>query len=50
MNFGCMAQGDNKAGQKGTNAIFVMTRDDIKHVLWQNKTFTYRNPVVDYRP
>jgi hypothetical protein len=24
-DFGCMAQGDNKMGQKGTNAMFVMT-------------------------
>ncbi len=29
-DFGGMAQGDNKTGQKGTNAMFVMTHDKIK--------------------
>jgi hypothetical protein len=28
-DFGGMAQGDNKMGQKGTNSIFVMTHDEI---------------------
>jgi hypothetical protein len=28
-DFGGMAQGDNKTGQKGTNAIFVMTHEEI---------------------
>ncbi len=28
-----MAQGDNKIGQKGTDAMFVMTHEDIKHAL-----------------
>jgi hypothetical protein len=37
-------------GQQGTNAMFVMTHDKIKHVLGSGKTFTYGNPVVDYRP
>ncbi len=45
-----MAQGDNKTGQKGTNVMFVMTHNEIKHVLQQNKKFTYGNPVVDYLP
>jgi hypothetical protein len=49
-DFGGMAQGDNKTGQKETNAMFVMTLNEIKHVLWQIKTFLYGNPVVDYRP
>jgi hypothetical protein len=49
-DFGGMAQGDNKTGQKGTNAMFVMTHDEIRQVLAQNKKFTYGNPVVDYRP
>jgi hypothetical protein len=31
--FGGMAQGDNKTGQKGTNAMFVMTHDKIKQVV-----------------
>jgi hypothetical protein len=46
-NFGGMAQGNNKMGQKGTNAIFVMTHDEIRHVLLEGKKFTYGNPVVD---
>ena len=49
-DFGSMAQGDLKMGQKGTNAMFVMTHDEIKHVLRQGKKFTHRNPVVNYRP
>ena len=49
-DFGGMAQGDNKTGQKGTNAMFVMTHEDIKRALANKKKFTYGNPVVDYRP
>ncbi len=45
-----MAQGDNKTGQKGTNAMFVMTHDKIAHVLRAGKVFTYANPVVDHIP
>jgi hypothetical protein len=43
-DFGGMAQGDNKTGQKGTNGMFVMTHDEIKHVLWQNKKKYLRKP------
>jgi hypothetical protein len=49
-DFGGMAQGNNKTGQKGTNAMFVMTHDEIAHVLRVGKVFTYANPVVDHRP
>jgi hypothetical protein len=49
-DFGGMAQGCNKTGQKGTNAMFVMTHDDIRHALAAKKKFTYANPVVDYQP
>jgi hypothetical protein len=45
-----MAQGDNKTGQKGTNAMFVMTHDKIALTLAAKKHFTYGNPVVDYIP
>ncbi len=48
-DFGGMCQGDNKTGQKGTNAIFLTTHDEITHVLQAKKVFTYANPVVDYR-
>jgi hypothetical protein len=49
-DFGGMAQGDNKTGQKGKNALFVMTHDEIAQTIAANKRFTYGNPVVDYRP
>jgi hypothetical protein len=32
-DFGGMAQSCNKTGQKGTNAMFVMTRDEIRYAL-----------------
>ena len=44
-DFGGMAQGCNKTGQKGTNAMFVMTHDEIRHALAAKKFFTYANPV-----
>jgi hypothetical protein len=31
-DFGSMAQGDNKTGQKGTNSLFTMTRAEIPHI------------------
>ncbi len=49
-DFGGMAQGDNITGQKGTNAMFVMTHDKIKQAVVAGKFFTYMTPVVDYRP
>ena len=49
-DFGGMTQGDNKTGQEGTNAMFVMNHDEIRTVLKLKKKFTYGNPVVDYRP
>ncbi len=47
-DFGGMAQGNNKTGQKGTNAMFVMTHDEIAHAYREKKFFTFTNPVVDY--
>ncbi len=49
-DFGGMCQGDNKTGQIGTNAMVVMTHDEIAHALWAKQVFTYGNPVVDHRP
>ena len=43
-----MAQGDNKTGQKGTNAMLVMNHDNIKKILKAGKKFTYASPVVDH--
>jgi hypothetical protein len=48
--FGGMLQGSNKTGQKGMNAIFVMSHDEIQHVLNTGCKFSYGNLVVDYRP
>ena len=49
-DFGGMAQGNNKTGQRGTNAMFVMTHADIARAYDAKKFFTFANPVVDYRP
>jgi hypothetical protein len=48
-DFRGMTQGDNKMGQKGTNA-FVMTHNKIKQAVAAGNFFTYMNPVLDYRP
>jgi hypothetical protein len=32
-DFGGMLQGDNKMGQQGMNAMFVITHDKVHHVL-----------------
>jgi hypothetical protein len=49
-DFGGMAQGNNKTGQKGTNAMFIMTHNEIAHAYREKKFFTFANPIVDYRP
>jgi hypothetical protein len=49
-DFGGMAQGDNKTGQKGTNAMFVMTHNKIAHAYCEKKFFTFTNPVINYHP
>jgi hypothetical protein len=48
-DFGGMVQGFNKTGQKGTNAMFIMAHDEIRHALAAKKIFTYAYLVVDYR-
>jgi hypothetical protein len=48
-DFGGMAQGEDKTGQKGTNSIFVMTHDKISRIP-KNQTVTYARVVVDFRP
>ena len=45
-----MAQGCNETGQKGTNAIFVMTKAEIASALVAGKKITYANPIVDHHP
>ncbi len=48
-DFGGMAQGNNKTGQKGTNSIFVMSHAEIAKIP-KNQTVTYAQVVVDFRP
>ena len=48
-DFGGMAQGDNKTGQKGTNAIFVMTHAEIP-LIPADSTITYMRVVIDFHP
>jgi hypothetical protein len=48
-DFGGMSQGDNKLGQVGTNAMFVMDQNDIPNIP-ADRTVTYANIVVDFRP
>ncbi len=47
-DFGGMAQGDNKMGQKGSNAMFVMNHDELAHVLRAGKKITFANPVANH--
>ncbi len=49
-DFEGMLQGDNKTGQKGMDAMFVMTHDEICHVLATGQKFTYGNPIINYQP
>jgi hypothetical protein len=48
-DFGGMAQGNKKTGQKGTNSIFVMTHDDVKRIP-KNQTVTYACVSVNFHP
>ena len=47
--FGNMAQGDDRTGTPGMNAIFVLTLDEIARIP-KHKTVTYARLVVDFRP
>ena len=47
--FGGMAQGDNKTGQKGTNLIFVMSHIEIA-LIPSDRVVTYAGIIVDHRP
>ncbi len=48
-DFGGMAQGDNKTGQKGTNLIFVITHNEIK-LIPKTQTVIYACIVVNFCP
>eukprot|EP00804_Cyclotella_cryptica_P017050 CCRYP_003285-RA/>CCRYP_003285-RA protein AED:0.19 eAED:0.21 QI:0/0/0/1/1/1/2/0/900 len=47
--FGNLAQGDRKTGEKGTNTMFVMTHTQVRDIP-RDRTITYGRIVVDYRP
>eukprot|EP00956_Cyclotella_meneghiniana_P021059 scaffold37874_cov42-Cyclotella_meneghiniana.AAC.3 len=47
--FGNLAQGDDKTGEKGTNSIFVMSHEEIANIP-KGRTVTYGRVVIDYRP
>ncbi len=49
-DFGGMAQGNYKARQNSTNAMFMMTHDKIAHAYREKIFFMFANLVVDYRP
>ncbi len=48
-DFGGMAHGDNKTGQKGTNLVFVITRDEIDAASVARHTWTYACIVVNHQ-
>ena len=47
--FGNIAQGDSKTGEKGTNCVFIMTHDQIRAIP-KDRVVTYARIVVDFRP
>jgi hypothetical protein len=49
-DFGNMAQGNDKTGQKGTNSIFVTTWNEIDAAKAAGHTWTYVQVMVDYQP
>jgi len=46
---GGLAQGDKKTGEKGSNTIFFMDREQVKNIS-KDRTITYARICVDYRP
>jgi hypothetical protein len=48
-DFGGMSQGDNKMGQKGTNAMFVMLPSNVPNIP-KDRVVTYARVVIDHRP
>jgi hypothetical protein len=48
-DFGGMSQGDNKTGQRGTNAMFVMLPSDVPNIP-KDRVITYAWVVVNHRP
>jgi hypothetical protein len=48
-DFGGMSQGDNKTGQKGTNAMFVMLPSNVPNIP-KHRVITYARVVIDHCP
>ena len=48
-DWGSLAQGDKRTGAKGTNTFIVLTPSQVPHIP-EDRTVTYANIVVDYRP
>ncbi len=48
-DFGGMSQGDNKTGQKGTNAMFVMLPSDVPNIP-KDRVIMYMRVVIDHCP
>ncbi len=48
-DFGGMCQGDNKTGQKGTSAMFVMLHSNVPNIP-KDRTTTYARVVADPCP
>jgi hypothetical protein len=49
IDFVGVSQGNNKTGQKGTNAMFVMSSSD-KPLIPKVRIITYTRVVVNHRP
>ena len=49
-DFGGMAQGGHKTGQRGTNSVFVMAHTEIDITMVAGHKWTYTRIVVDHRP
>jgi hypothetical protein len=47
--FGNLAQGDKHTDMQGTNSIFILSHEEIKHIP-SDRVVTYTNIVVNYRP
>ena len=47
--FGNLAQGDNKTGTPGMNALHIMNLEEIK-LIPKDSIVTYARIVVDFRP
>ncbi len=48
-DFGGMSKGNNKTGQKGTNAMFIMLPSNISNIP-KNRVVSYVQVVIDHRP